>query len=224
MIEANEVCRVYRRGAERVRALDAVSFEIGRGEFVAIVGPSGSGKSTLLQLIGAMDQPTSGRLRVAGFDLTGLGDGALTRLRRDHVGFVFQHFGLVPSLSVQENIALPSMFSRRRVAGRVEELMERMGLAHRRHHRPGELSGGEMQRVAIARALIHSPELLLADEPTGNLDSASASGILDLFRELNAGGLTLVVVTHNETLASAADRRLWLRDGRLAAEPPPIRH
>jgi putative ABC transport system ATP-binding protein len=219
LIEARELTKVYRRGAEVVRAVDGVSFTVARGEFVAIVGPSGAGKTTLLQMAGAMDTPTSGTLLLAGRDVSGLGDGDLTRLRREHIGFVFQHFGLLPTLTVEENVALPALFSRRKVGARVRELLEQVGLAHRRGHRATELSGGEMQRVAIARALIHSPDLLLADEPTGNLDSLTSEAILNLLRRLRQeGGLTVVVVTHNEALARAADRRIALRDGRIAAD------
>src|SRR5262249_51545063 len=150
------------------------------GEFVSIVGPSGAGKTTLLHLLGCMDAPTSGALLLAGKTTRGLSDAALTRLRREEVGFGFQHFGLLPTLTVTENILLPALFARRKAVARAHELLERVGLAHRRSHRPHELSGGEMQRVAIARALINAPSLLLADEPTGNLDSASGEAILNL--------------------------------------------
>ena len=207
--------RHYQRGVETVQALDGVDFEIRTGEFVAIVGPSGAGKTTLLHLLGGMDAPTSGTLLLAGQSVQGLSDRALTRLRRETVGFVFQHFGLLPTLTVLENVTLPTLFSRRQAAGRALELLETVGLSHRRNHHPRELSGGEMQRAAIARALINSPRLLLADEPTGNLDSASGDAIIDLFTRLNQSGLTIVVVTHNPTLANAAPRRLTLRDGRL---------
>lgn len=214
LIEAQEVTRHYRRGAEEVRALDGVSFTLQAGDFAAVTGPSGAGKSTLLQLLGAMDRPTSGTLRVAGQDLTTLSDSELTRLRREEIGFVFQHFGLLPVLTVEENVALPLKSSADRA--RVPELLDRVGLSHRRRHRPSELSGGEMQRVAIARALINRPRLLLADEPTGNLDSATAATVLDLLMGLNREeGITLVVVTHNEPLAATAHRRLTLKDGRL---------
>ncbi|HET6385638.1 MAG TPA: ABC transporter ATP-binding protein [Armatimonadota bacterium] len=217
MIEARNLKKLYRRGAEEVRAVDGVSFEIDDGEFVAVVGPSGAGKTTLLQLMGAMDKPTSGTLRVAGHELSGLSDGQLTRLRRESLGFVFQQFGLLPTLSVEENVALPALFGGRRDRRRVDELLERVGLAHRRRHRPGELSGGEMQRAAIARALYNSPRMILADEPTGNLDSATSARIFDLLWDLHRGGLTVVVVTHNEALADAAERRLMIRDGLIVA-------
>jgi ABC-type lipoprotein export system ATPase subunit len=218
VVEAEELVKVYRRGQEEVRAVDGISFTIRAGEFVAVVGPSGAGKSTLLQLLGGMDTPTSGSLRLAGREVSGMSDGELTRLRRGFVGFVFQHFGLVPTLTVAENVALPCLFSRREARGRVDSLLQRVGLAHRRGHRPAQLSGGEMQRVAIARALVNDPKLLLADEPTGNLDSRTSDRILELLRELNGDGLTVVVVTHNESLAASAGRRITLRDGRIAAE------
>lgn len=215
LILAEGLSRVYRRGSETVAALDGVSFEIQRGEFVAITGPSGSGKTTLLNLLGAMDAPTGGRLLLDGHDVASLTESGRTRLRREGVGFVFQHFGLVPTLTVAENVALPAFFAKRSEAGRVTELLETVGLGHRRNHYPAELSGGEMQRTAIARALVNRPPLLLADEPTGNLDSVTGQSILELLYRLNTGGLTVVVVTHNDTLSSAATRRLDLRDGRL---------
>jgi len=203
----------YRRGIEVVHALREVSFEIRSGEFVAIVGASGSGKTTLLNLLGCMDTPSMGNLQLGGRDVSRLSEVGRTQLRRDRLGFVFQHFGLVPTLTVAENVALPTFFARRPDPDRIRSLLERMGLAGRRNHRPHELSGGEMQRVAIARALVNRPLMLLADEPTGNLDSHTGESILNLFRELHAEGLTLVVVTHNPALATAAQRLLTLRDG-----------
>ena len=218
LIRAEGLTKTYQRGTERVHALDNVTFNVSAGEFVAIVGPSGAGKTTLLHLLGCMDTPTSGVLALSGTSTSGMRDGALTRLRREQVGFVFQHFGLLPTLSVAENVTLPTLFSRRRAAEHTEGLLDRVGLSHRRNHRPHELSGGEMQRVAIARALINSPSLLLADEPTGNLDSASGESILALFQELHRDGLTVLVVTHNPWLAAAAPRQLTLRDGRLVQD------
>jgi putative ABC transport system ATP-binding protein len=215
VIAARDLTKVYRRGREEVRALDRASFEIHRDEFVAIVGPSGAGKSTLLNLVGCMDAPTSGTLWLADREVQTLTERERTRFRREQIGFVFQHFGLIPTLTVEENILLPALFAGRRSGRRAAELMEKVGLTHRRSHRPHELSGGEMQRVAIARALINEPPLLLADEPTGNLDTATGAGIITLFQELQAGGLTVVVVTHNPALAVAAHRQLQLGDGRL---------
>ncbi len=204
VITGEGLTKVYRRGAEEVRALDGVSLRVEAGEFVAIVGPSGAGKSTLLQLLGAMDTPTSGSLRILDTDTAHLSDRALTRLRRDQLGFIFQHFGLLPTLTVAENVGLPAMIRGRQAARRVDELLERVGLSGRRHHRPAQLSGGEMQRVAIARALINSPQLLLADEPTGNLDSRTSERILELLLDLRNDGLTVVVVTHNAELTVAS--------------------
>jgi putative ABC transport system ATP-binding protein len=215
VVEAWDVSKIYRRGQEEVRALDQVTFQIAQGEFLAVVGASGAGKSTLLQLIGGMDIPSSGRLVVAGNEMTNLSDGMLTKLRRNHIGFVFQQFSLLPSLSVAENVGLPAMFAHKERRERVGILLERVGLSHRRDHRPNQLSGGEMQRAAIARALINEPDILLADEPTGNLDSATSGKILELFQELNADGLTVVVVTHSETLAAAAQRSIVLADGKI---------
>lgn len=218
LISAVGLSKDYRRGRETVCALNQIGFEIRGGEFVAVVGPSGSGKTTLLNLIGCMDTPSAGTLRVAGRDIQQLSDRERTRLRRESIGFVFQHFGLIPTLTVAENIALPAFFARRSSARRVTDLLEKVGLSHRRDHRPHQLSGGEMQRVAIARALVNEPELLLADEPTGNLDTPTGEAILALFRQLNAGGLTMVVVTHNLVFATAASRQLGLRDGRLVGD------
>jgi ABC-type lipoprotein export system ATPase subunit len=215
IISAIGLTKSYQRGRETVHAVDAVSFEIQRGEFVAVTGPSGAGKTTLLNLIGCMDAPTGGTLQIAGREVQHLGERERTLLRREQIGFVFQHFGLLPTLTVAENIALPALFAHRNGSQRIDELLERVGLLHRRTHRPQELSGGEMQRVAIARALVNRPQLLLADEPTGNLDSATGDSIIDLFRQLSREGLTIVVVTHNHAMAAAAARRMAMADGRL---------
>lgn len=216
--EAVGLTKTYRRGAETVYALRDVSFTIADGEFMAIVGPSGAGKTTLLHLLGCMDTPTSGSLTLGGKPANGLSDGALTRLRREKVGFVFQHFGLLPTLTVLENVLLPTLFSGKQTLRRAEDLLAEVGLTSRAHHRPHELSGGEMQRAAIARALINTPTLLLTDEPTGNLDTANGEAILALFQRLNRLGITIVVVTHNATLAAAAHRQLTLHDGRLISD------
>jgi ABC-type lipoprotein export system ATPase subunit len=215
VVRAEGLTRIYRRGAEEVRALDGVTLEVPAGAFGAVVGPSGAGKTTLLHLLGCMDRPTSGRLWLDGEAVERMGEAERTRVRRERIGFVFQHFGLLPTLTVAENVALPGLFGRRASRERVEELLETVGLAHRRSHRPHQLSGGEMQRVAIARALVHGPRLLLADEPTGNLDSASGEAVLALFSRLHREGLTVIVVTHNPALADAAERRWVLHDGRL---------
>ena len=218
VLRAESLTKIYRRGVEEVRALDGVTFSIEEGEFVSIVGQSGSGKTTLLNLIGCMDTPTSGTIEIDGHETSRLSDRQSTRLRSEKIGFVFQHFGLIPTLSVEENIMLPTLFARRAAKGKASELLEQVGLSHRHKHRPHELSGGEMQRVAIARALINSPALLLADEPTGNLDSTNGEAILRLFTELNRAGLTIIVVTHNPALADAAHRQLKLQDGHLLLE------
>lgn len=216
VIEACDLTRLYRRGREEIRALDHVSFRVERGEFVAVVGPSGSGKTTLLNLLGCLDVPASGTLRLDGRDVSRLSERALTRIRREEIGFVFQHFGLLPTLTVAENIGLPALLSRRDAAERVDELLAAVGLQERRRHRPHQLSGGEMQRAAIARALLNRPSLLLCDEPTGNLDSAAGERVYDLLRELNCSRKqTIILVTHNQDLAARAGRRIRLVDGRI---------
>ena len=215
-VAAVALTKIYRRGREQVRALDEVTFEVGLGEFIAVVGPSGAGKSTLLNIVGCMDGPTSGTLRLLGSAVEDVTERERTLLRREQIGFVFQHFGLLPTLTVAENVALPAFFARRKLDRRVAELLEKVGLSQRGSHRPHELSGGEMQRAAIARALVNGPKLLLADEPTGNLDTATGRAIIELFRQLNAEGLTIVVVTHNAALAAAARRQITLRDGHNA--------
>ncbi|MCX6379518.1 MAG: ABC transporter ATP-binding protein [Armatimonadetes bacterium] len=215
LVSAQGLTKVYNRGTEEVRALDGVTFDLQRGEFTAVVGVSGAGKTTLLHLLGCMDTPTSGELLIDGQSTRGLSDSALTRMRREQVGFVFQHFGLLPTLTVMENLTLPTLFSKKEAKAYANELLERVGLTHRRNHLPNQLSGGEMQRVAIARALINRPQVLLADEPTGNLDSANGEAILQLFHQLHRDGLTIIVVTHNPILANATQRQLVLHDGRL---------
>ena len=218
-IEARGLARRYRVGGEEVAALAGVDLSVARGEFVALVGPSGSGKSTLLNLLGGLDRPTGGTVRVAGLELGGASEAQLVRYRREQVGFVFQSFNLLPMRSAVENVEMPLVLSgagskeRRRVA---LDLLASVKLAARAKHRPGELSGGEMQRVAVARALVNSPALLLADEPTGNLDSVTGQGILDLLREaVTSRGVTLVLVTHDPRVASYADRVVHLLDGRI---------
>jgi len=218
VISTADLTKVYQRGREEVRALDRVTFEVNAGEFVAIVGPSGAGKSTLLNLLGCMDAPTSGRLQLLGRPVEDLTEGERTRFRREQIGFIFQHFGLIPTLTVAENVALPAFFAGRRDDERVGRLLEKVGLSRRSRHRPSELSGGEMQRVAIARALVNGPRLLLADEPTGNLDEATGESIIALFEELNREGLTVVVVTHNPVMARAARRQIELRDGKAVGD------
>lgn len=215
VISAVGLTRIYQRGREQVRALNDVTFDVHQGEYVAVVGPSGAGKSTLLNLIGCMDVPTSGKLELMGKSVKDLTEQERTHFRREQIGFVFQHFGLLPTLTVTENVMLPAFFAKRQSEQRAKELLEKVGMAARASHRPHELSGGEMQRTAIARALINHPRLLLADEPTGNLDHATGDSIIALFEKLNQDGLTIIVITHNPVLARAAGRQIELSDGRL---------
>jgi putative ABC transport system ATP-binding protein len=214
VIQTDKLCKHYRRGSETVHALDNATLSIAAGDFVAIVGPSGSGKTTLMNLLGCLDTPTSGSYRLRGQETAGLKESGLVRLRQEHIGFVFQQFFLLPTLTVEENIELPLMFRDNR-GKRTKELLEVVGLSHRRTHLPKELSGGEMQRVAVARALINSPSILLADEPTGNLDSKNSLKVIELFRELNSRGLTTIIVTHNHEIAAMAGHRIAIADGRI---------
>jgi putative ABC transport system ATP-binding protein len=216
VIELSEVRKTYRRGSETIAAVDGVSLSIAAGEFVAVVGPSGSGKTTLLNLIGCIDKADSGGVRVDGMETDGLSERALTKIRGEKIGFIFQQFFLLPTLTVTENVEHPAVFvGLRNGKGRTRELLEQVGLGPRAGHLPSQLSGGEMQRVAVARALMNSPRVLIADEPTGNLDSRNAEGILNVFRELNQGGLTVIMVTHNTELAGQAGRIVSMKDGRL---------
>jgi putative ABC transport system ATP-binding protein len=211
--------RRYKMGDTFVDALQGVDLVIARGEFVALVGPSGSGKSTVLNLIGGLDRPTAGEIWIDGTELTARDEKALTRHRRQRVGFVFQSFNLLPRLTAEENVALPLMFggvAEKERRARARGLLERVGLSERLSHRPTQLSGGEQQRVAIARALVGQPALLLADEPTGNLDTTTGVEIMRLLKELNREhGLTLLVVTHDPEVAAFADRVVHLRDGQV---------
>lgn len=215
-VSVRKLTKIYPRGSEEVRALDNVSFDIQTGEFVAVVGPSGSGKSTLLNLLGCMDAPSSGELLIDGREVQGFCEAERTRFRRERIGFVFQQFGLMPTMTVAENVGLPLLFMGRRDNAAIDKVLRQLNLEHRRSHLPNELSGGEMQRTAIARALIHQPAVILADEPTGNLDTASGEAIISLLQDLHRTGHTIVVVTHNPQLASAAQRQLRLQDGRLS--------
>lgn len=216
MIQLEHVSKIYERGGSRVTALDDASLKIERGEFVSVIGPSGSGKTTLLQILGCLDVPTEGRYTLAGVPVDELDDDALSRLRNQRIGFVFQSFNLLPRTTALENVEAPLLYSDDPPpATSTLEVLDRVGMAHRKDHFPGELSAGEQQRVAIARAIVMNPALLLADEPTGNLDSATGDEILSLFEELHAHGLTMVIVTHNPGVAARAQRTIVLRDGRI---------
>jgi ABC-type lipoprotein export system ATPase subunit/ABC-type lipoprotein release transport system permease subunit len=216
-IQLVEVCRHFELGSTGVKALDNINLEIDQGEFVALVGPSGSGKSTLLNLLGGLDRPTSGELNMQGLGLQNATEVELTAHRRYNVGFIFQSFNLLPTLTALENVALPLMLSGvplKERQGRAADLLQRVGLSHRVDHRPTEMSGGEQQRAAIARALVNNPQLILADEPTGNLDTATGNEVMQLLRKLNTeSGVTLIVVTHDPEVAAYADRIVYLRDG-----------
>ena len=213
---AKGLTKKYHRGSEDIFALKDVDLTIDKGEFVAIVGPSGSGKTTLLNILGCLDTPTSGTFKLNGIEINHLKEAELVKLRRENIGFVFQQFYLLPTLSVRENMELPLLFNRGNGhKGKSEEIMNLVGLNSRADHLPNQLSGGEMQRVAIGRALVNNPQLILADEPTGNLDSANADVIFKTFCDLNNRGLTLIVVTHNLDLARKAHRIIALKDGRI---------
>jgi putative ABC transport system ATP-binding protein len=222
MIRLAEVVKTYRQGRTSVPALDRVSLDVPDGQFLCVMGASGSGKSTMLHLIGGLDVPDSGSISVGGHELARLDDDELTIFRRRKIGFIFQFFNLLPTLSAEENVALPLLLdgkTMREVRPRVDTLLERVGLAHRKRHKPDELSGGEMQRVAIARALVVEPILLLADEPTGNLDSKTGDEILQLVKETaQQTKQTVVMVTHDARAANYGERILTLKDGRVVSD------
>jgi putative ABC transport system ATP-binding protein len=216
MIRMTAIRKVYSMGRVEVEALRGVDLEIGTNEYVAVVGPSGSGKSTLMNIIGCLDTPTSGEYVLSGETVAGLDRNRLAEIRNRHVGFVFQNFNLLPYATALENVELPLLFAgiptgERRA--RAEEMLRRVDLADRMEHKPTELSGGQMQRVAIARALVNKPAIVLADEPTGNLDSASGKAIVSLFAELHASGQTIVMITHDQAVARLASRVIQIRDG-----------
>lgn len=230
LIELVGIQRIFHLGDSTVRALHELNVQIGTGEYVAVMGPSGSGKSTLLNLLGLLDRPDAGIYRLEGRDVTTLSADEQARVRRERIGFVFQSFHLVPRLTAAENIALPMTLagiSPRERDQRVAQALKDYGLEHRGNHRPNELSGGQRQRVAIARALVMQPAMILADEPTGNLDRATGEEVMRLLEELNAGGVTLIVVTHDAHLGNRAHRQLRMEDGRLihdsaaSISPPP---
>jgi putative ABC transport system ATP-binding protein len=222
VVHAVGLVKTYGQGSSRVEALRGVDLDVRRGEFAATMGPSGSGKSTLLHLLGGLDTPTGGSVRIGDIELAGLGDRELTLLRRRRMGFVFQFFNLLPTLTAEENVGFPLMLAGEdpsRYRARVDELLNLVGLTDRRHHLPQELSGGEQQRVAVARALVTSPEIVLADEPTGNLDSSTGEDVLAIMRRSATElGQTIVMVTHDPSAASVADRVLFMRDGLIVHE------
>jgi putative ABC transport system ATP-binding protein len=220
LIQLEGVTRIYRRGRVDVVALRGIDLTIGEGEFVAILGPSGSGKSTLMHILGCLDRPTSGTYRLRGLPVAELGDDDLARVRSRLVGFVFQDYNLLPRTSALENVAAPLLYQgvpRHDRLARARAALERLGLAERVGHDPTELSGGQQQRVAIARALVTDPALLLADEPTGNLDTATGAEVIELLHEVHRTGRTIVLITHDAEVAAHADRQIHIRDGRLVA-------
>ncbi|HEX2562039.1 ABC transporter ATP-binding protein [Phenylobacterium sp.] len=221
MIEVRNLTKVYQMGDERVAALDGVTLSIARGEHIAVIGPSGSGKSTLMNLLGGLDRPDDGAYLFDGEDVSGFDDDELAQFRNQRIGFCFQSFQLLPRLTALQNVELPMIYggwppAQRRA--RAAEMLERVGLTTRMGHRPTQMSGGQQQRVAIARALANSPDLLLADEPTGALDTHTTQEVLALFEELNRDGLTLVIVTHENEVAEHAQRRIAFRDGKIVSD------
>ncbi|MFZ5765786.1 MAG: ABC transporter ATP-binding protein [Thermodesulfobacteriota bacterium] len=218
MLSLRNVEKRYRRGAEEVRALRGINLDIEAGEFAAVIGPSGAGKTTLLHLLGCLDLPSQGEIHFDGLRVDTMRESELVAVRRKKIGFIFQQFYLIPGLSVLDNIALPLLFSKARIdRKRITELARMVGLEKRLDHVPSQLSGGEMQRTAIARALVNNPEMILADEPTGNLDTANSEKIFDILHELHRRGLTVIMITHNQELAGRAGRIIRIRDGMIHA-------
>ncbi len=218
IVRLESVTKVYRMGKVEVQALRGVNLSVKRGEFIAVLGPSGSGKSTLLNMIGCLDKPTSGKVFIDGKDTSRLNENELAALRREKIGFVFQQFNLIHTLNALENVALPMLFAGIRRAERMKrarELLEKVGLSHRIYHKPMELSGGEQQRVAIARALANNPEIIVADEPTGNVDTDAGNAIMEIFEQLNEERRTIILVTHDFDIAAHAHRKLRMKDGTL---------
>lgn len=221
VFELSAIRRIYKVGSELVYALDGVDLSIHDREFIAVTGTSGSGKSTLMHTLGFMDSPTSGRMDFEGRDVSAIGRGERARLRATRIGFVFQAFNLLPKLTVLDNVVLPLIYGRMHVKDKNErgiQVLQRVGMEHRATHTPGQLSGGERQRVAIARSLINQPRLILADEPTGNLDSKNRGRIMELFASLMEEGITLALVTHDDEVAAYAKRRIRMQDGRIVED------
>lgn len=218
IIKLDDVWKIYQMGKVEVPALRGVNFDVNKGEYVSITGQSGSGKSTMLNILGCLSSPTRGKVYIDGIDTTTMSDNELARIRREKIGFVFQQFNLLRDLTAEENVALPMRFnkvSKRDAIKRARELLDLVGLGKRKTHRPTELSGGEQQRVAIARALVNDPEVILADEPTGNLDTASGENVVEVLEKLHGTGKTLVVITHEAYLAERAERGVSLMDGKI---------
>ena len=219
LVEVRNVSKVYHLGGEEIRALDHVTLDIESGEFISIIGPSGSGKSTLMHILGCLDSPTEGTVNLDGIMIQGASQRQLAGLRNRKIGFVFQFFNLLPKLNVMQNVELPMVYSGcsgRERRERALHALEMVDLANRSKHRPSQLSGGQQQRVAIARALVNDPRIIFADEPTGNLDSHTGEAILDLFRKLNRDGRTIILVTHDPSIAAVTPRRIEIRDGRIS--------
>lgn len=221
IVKLEGVSKVYGFGEAATVAVDDVSLEIKKGEFVAIMGPSGSGKSTLMNIMGLLDRPTHGTYILSGENVSNFKDGKLAHIRRDRIGFVFQSFNLLPRLNALDNVALPlayTAFGKIKQLNKAGEMLERVGLGDRQYYMPNQLSGGQVQRVAVARALINNPSIILADEPTGNLDTHSSENIMELLQEIHEGGNTIVMITHNPELAKYASRIIMMRDGRIESE------
>ena len=220
ILEINNLCKVYGEGETRVDALKNISFDVDQGEFVAVVGPSGSGKSTLLHILGGVDVPTSGVVRIAGTDIGKLDENKLAIFRRRQIGLIYQFYNLIPILNVEENLTLPILLDGKKPDQKLlEDLVEKLGLSERRSHLPNQLSGGQQQRVSIGRALMNHPALLLADEPTGNLDTENSKEIIALLRKFNReNNQTVIIITHDERIALAADRVITIEDGRITRD------
>ncbi|MEQ1473466.1 MAG: ABC transporter ATP-binding protein [Candidatus Acidiferrum sp.] len=227
VIKTQELAKVYEMGSEQVHALRGIDLEIRKGEYVAIMGPSGSGKSTLMNLIGCLDSPSSGKYWLAGRLVSDLDDDELAYIRNKEIGFVFQTFNLLPRATALHNVELPLIYNGTPAEERIEKAkkaLERVDLVDRMHHKPNELSGGQRQRVAIARALVNSPSIVLADEPTGNLDSKTGDEIMQLFRNLHAQGNTIILVTHEHDIAQNAHRIIYIRDGKIASDEAVVKN
>lgn len=221
LIEVQDMCKIYNPGENEVRALDHVSLKIHRGEFAAIIGHSGSGKSTLMNMLGCLDVPTSGQYFLNGKDVSGLTDDELSDIRNLEIGFIFQGFNLIPNLTARENVELPLIYrgvGRKERAALAEEALHMVGLSHRMDHKPNEMSGGQQQRVAIARAIAAKPPVILADEPTGNLDSRSTQEIMNVLKDLHKSGRTVILITHDDEIAAQVRRVIRIRDGRIEAD------